>query len=49
MEERKRIPSEFVYMVLEVEKARTELGWVPRVRLQDGIGLDWLKINPDAW
>jgi nucleoside-diphosphate-sugar epimerase len=48
---RRRIPRELKTMILDIGKAKRELGWVPRTPLKAGIKeeMDWARNNPDAW
>ena len=48
---RRRIPSELRTMILDSTRARTELGWDPKVSLNEGLRreLKWITINPDEW
>lgn len=48
---RKRLPSELRVMVLDVSKARTELGWQPKTELKDGLSeeIRWIRSNPSQW
>lgn len=51
VEKRRRIPLELKKMVLDVRKAREDLGWLPRINLEEGIRreMDWASNNPDKW
>jgi UDP-glucose 4-epimerase len=48
---RRRIPGELLNMVLDIKKAREELGWKPKVKLEEGIRteIDWIKEKPTLW
>ena len=48
---RRRIPGELIDMVLDIKKAKKELGWWPLVKLDDGIRaeIEWFTKNPSYW
>lgn len=48
---RRRIPAELKTMILGIEKAKKELGWIPKVSLENGIvkEIEWILKIPSAW
>ena len=48
---RRRIPGELIDMVLDIRKARRELGWKPEMTLENGIltEIEWFSENPSIW
>lgn len=51
MPRRRRIPGELIDMVLDISKARRELGWKPRVKLEEGIRMqvEWFTKSLSIW
>jgi UDP-glucose 4-epimerase len=51
VEGRRRIPMELKQMVLDIRKAKRELGFSPKISLKEGIRreMDWASNNPNAW